>query len=100
MEIILLIIVMILIPVAIDLAQKGEATSEVWVKTGVIVALFILSLIVPTFVNDTKATIREDVLEYQKITYDSPQTIREVRTTYPFWSVRADLVTYTIEEQK
>ena len=100
MEIILLIIVMILIPVTIDLAQRGEATSEVWIKTGAIVALFALSIIVPTYINDTEVIVREDVLEYQKITYDSPQTIREVRTTYPFWSVRADLVTYTIEEQK
>ena len=100
MEIILLIMVTILVPVAIELAEKGEATLEVWLKAGALVALFALSLIVPTFVNDTKVTIREDVLEYQKITYDSPQTIREVRTTYPFWSVRADLVAYTVEEQK
>ena len=92
--------VMILIPVVIDLAQKDKDTSEVWIKTGVIIALFALSIVAPIFINDTKVTVRKDVLEYQKIAYSSPQTIYEVRTTYPFWSVRSDLVAYTVKEQR
>lgn len=103
MEVLLTILIFVLVPIIGAHIENNEditkkAKERYILSILLLISITIISYIVPEYNNRIDITTRTDVLQYEEITYAKSKTIVETKTIYPFWSIRNDLIEYTVED--